>query len=106
MVGLANTLLAGAKSSQGTTQPKMNPQPDTLRHQGRRRREGAGCQKKNLPGNKGEVFFLDIPFYRTRRPEELPIGTVWGYRDPSTAHGRPLEADASLRVCDFFEIAK
>jgi len=32
----------------------------------RRRREGAGCQKKTLPGNKGEVFFLDIPFYRTR----------------------------------------
>jgi len=27
-LAFANTLLAGAKSSHGTTQPKMNPQPD------------------------------------------------------------------------------
>jgi hypothetical protein len=26
----------------------------------------AGYQKKSLPGGSGEVFLLDIPFYRTR----------------------------------------
>jgi hypothetical protein len=35
-----------------------------------------------------------------------PDGYGLGLRDPSTAHERPLDADASLRVCDFFEIAK
>ena len=30
------------------------------------RRRGAGCQKKPSSKKDGKVFFLDIPFYRTR----------------------------------------
>ncbi len=34
---------------------------------------GAGCQEKqNLPA-KGKVFFLDIPFYRTRHSRRAPL---------------------------------
>src|ERR1700674_4765230 len=31
-------------------------------NESRRRREGAGCQKTNLPGNKEKCFFLTSPF--------------------------------------------
>src|SRR5438094_6761415 len=31
-----------------------------------KRRAGAGCQEKQKLPAKGEVFLLDIPFYRTR----------------------------------------
>jgi hypothetical protein len=33
---------------------------------------GAGCKKTNLPA-KGEVFLLDIPFYRTRPPHQAHL---------------------------------
>jgi len=53
----------------------------------RRRREGAGCQKKTLPGNKGKVFFLDIPFYRTRGIGEFDEVKSLGH--PPDAGGTP-----------------
>jgi hypothetical protein len=35
-------------------------------------REGAGCQRTTSPSAMGEVFSLDIPFYRTR-PGTRPV---------------------------------
>src|SRR5258708_12110959 len=45
---------------------QMLPQPDPRSGAEPCRRRGAGCQKKPSSKKDGKVFFLDIPFYRTR----------------------------------------
>src|ERR1700734_1624174 len=62
-LALANTLLAGAKSSHGTTQPKMNPQPD-LRSGTKvdAAEKGLDVRKKTFLGIREKCFFLTSPF--------------------------------------------
>ena len=65
-LAFANTLLAGAKSSHGTTQPKMLPQPIHAPAPSLAAAQRGWMSEKKPPSKKeGEVFFLDIPFYRT-----------------------------------------
>ena len=62
-LAFANTLLAGAKSSHGTTQPKMNPQPD-LRSGTKvdAAEKGLDVRKKTFLGIREKCFFLTSPF--------------------------------------------
>jgi hypothetical protein len=65
MVGSANPLLAGAQSSHRTaTQMLAQPNPRS-RSESLPPHRGAGCQKKPSSKKEGEVFSLDISFYRT-----------------------------------------
>ena len=73
MVGNCHTLLAGAKKPHGRTQMHMPPKPpaegEKQNHAPAKLSQlqtGAGCQR-NIPSrHRGNVFSLDIPFYRTR----------------------------------------
>jgi hypothetical protein len=47
----------------------------TLWHRVTQRHTGAGCQKTSPPQKIGEVFSLDIPFYRTRLMIQWPYGS-------------------------------
>ena len=66
-LAFANTLLAGAKSSHGTTQPKMNPQPD-LRSGTKvdAAEKGLDVRKKTFLGIREKCFFLTSPFIEPR----------------------------------------
>jgi hypothetical protein len=72
MVGKLPTLLTGAHRPNGRSNANPKPPVDqesktTLRHDVAERETGAECQINITPKNIGAVFFLDIPFYRTRR---------------------------------------
>ena len=64
----ANELLVGAQRTNATNaNPEMRADANNTIEAASQLLAGAGCQvKQNLPA-KGEVFLLDIPFYRTRR---------------------------------------
>jgi hypothetical protein len=76
-LAFANTLLAGAKSSHGTTQPKMNPQPD-LRSGTKvdAAEKGLDVRKKTFLGIREKCFFLTSPFIEPgfRPPRQPPDG--------------------------------
>src|SRR5258708_9634149 len=61
---------------------QMLPQPDPRSGAEPCRRRGAGCQKKPSSKKDGEVFFLDIPFYRT------PAMVAAGDDRSETSHSR------------------
>jgi len=64
---LANTLLAGAKEFARNNATNMLPESDPRSGTELNRRTEGLDVRKNLSSKKeGKVFFLDIPFYRTR----------------------------------------
>ena len=56
---------------------------------------GAGCQKNFTPCEGEEVFFLDIPFYRTRPLPDFP-----GCESGSIAPECGLRAISAVPACD------
>jgi hypothetical protein len=52
-----------------SSKQKRNPRPGPVHCS---RQQGMDVRKTSSPSGSGEVFFLDIPFYRTRRDLECP----------------------------------
>src|SRR5580700_4065821 len=78
--------------------PEMRGDPNNAIEATSEMPAGAGCQEKqNLPV-KGNVFLLDIPFYRTRQGSgdvrRNGRGRVWKHPDlsgdPQDRDGRPV----------------
>ena|SRR5271157_1834568 len=79
-------------------------------------RIGAGCQRLTVPPVEGEVFSLDIPFYRTRRLNN-ELCQIWSWLSralmpvgkglPAYCQVRPLLSDFFLlRPCQIGHLAE
>ena len=92
-LAFANTLLAGAKSSHGTTQPKMNPQPD-LRSGTKvdAAEKGLDVRKKTFLGIREKCFFLTSPLQKLQFAADSlgSSGRGFGLRQLETELGRFL----------------